>query len=220
MKGLRLQRLERAQVERICLGAGVLAPVFGVAMLLAASALYPGFDHATQYLSELGGPTAANPHVFNIGLTVLGLTGIAAGAGFHLALTRRGLGTLSALLTAALMVVGSIALIIGAVFPWPDPRHLWINMGLGIQIAPLALIWALRRDAPSKPLRLFLVIAWVAMLALTVITKHLVFQGLVNDANVGLWERSYAFVLVAWIGVAAWWLLRTHPPVRRTGESF
>jgi glucan biosynthesis protein C len=38
---------------------------------------------------------------------------------------------------------------------------------------------------------------------LTVLTKHLMFPGLVNDANVGWWERAYAIVLVGWVGVAA-----------------
>lgn len=46
------------------------------------------------------------------------------------------------------------------------------------------------------------------MAILTVLTKHLVFPGTVNDANVGWWERLYAIVLVCWVGVAAWVLDR------------
>jgi hypothetical protein len=38
---------------------------------------------------------------------------------------------------------------------------------------------------------------------LMVLTKHLVLPALVNDANVGWWERAYAIVLVGWVGVAA-----------------
>ena len=44
---------------------------------------------------------------------------------------------------------------------------------------------------------------FVVMALLTIITKHLVFPGTVNDANVGWWERAYAIVLVGWVGVAA-----------------
>ena len=43
---------------------------------------------------------------------------------------------------------------------------------------------------------------------LTVLTKHLIFQGLVNDDNVGWWERAFAIVLVGWTGVAAYALER------------
>ena len=46
------------------------------------------------------------------------------------------------------------------------------------------------------------------MAILTVMTKHLVLPGTVNDANVGWWERIYAIVLVCWVGVAAWVLER------------
>ena len=34
-------------------------------------------------------------------------------------------------------------------------------------------------------------------------TRHLIFPGTVNDANVGWWERAYALILVAWVGVTA-----------------
>ena len=46
------------------------------------------------------------------------------------------------------------------------------------------------------------------MAFLTVMTKHLVLPGTVNDANVGWWERAYAIVLVGWVGVAAFLLER------------
>ena len=46
------------------------------------------------------------------------------------------------------------------------------------------------------------------MAVLTILTKHLIFKGLVNDANVGWWERAFAIVLVGWTGVAAYALER------------
>lgn len=93
-------------------------------------------------------------------------------------------------------------------YPWPDPRHMIINLALGIQLAPLLLLWGLaaRRDLPR--LKVFLIATFVVMAMLTVLTKHLVFPGTVNDANVGWWERIYAIVLVCWVGVAAWILDR------------
>jgi hypothetical protein len=99
-------------------------------------------------------------------------------------------------------------LVLSSLYPWPDPRHLAINLGLGIQIAPLALVWALRRIEGMGQLRIFLLIVFLVMAVLTILTKHLIFKGLVNDANVGWWERAFAIVLVGWTGVAAYALER------------
>jgi hypothetical protein len=58
------------------------------------------------------------------------------------------------------------------------------------------------------------------MAVLTVLTKHLLLPSLVNDANVGWWERGYAIILVGWVGVAAYALerrLREEPPAQKTG---
>ena len=101
-----------------------------------------------------------------------------------------------------------MGLVVSSIYPWPDPRHLAINLGLGIQIAPLALVWALRKIEGMGRLRVFLLAVFVVMAILTVLTKHLIFKGLVNDDNVGWWERGFAIVLVGWTGVAAYVLER------------
>ena len=69
-------------------------------------------------------------------------------------------------------------------YPWPDPRHMVINLALGIQLAPVLLLWGLasRRDLPR--LKIFLTAIFVIMACLTVVTKHMIFPGTVNDANV------------------------------------
>ena len=99
-------------------------------------------------------------------------------------------------------------MIVASLYPWPDPRHLAINLGLGIQLAPLLLLWGLARVPDMRQLRRFLLVVFIVMAALTVLTKHLIFKGLVNDANVGWWERAFAIVLVGWTGIAAYALER------------
>src|SRR5690606_1473852 len=95
-----------------------------------------------------------------------------------------------------------------SLYPWPDPRHMAVNLGLGIQLAPLLLLWGLASRADVPRLKWFLGLTFLVMAVLTVLTKHLLFPGLVNDANVGWWERIYAIILVGWVGVAAWVLYR------------
>lgn len=191
------------RLRSLLLRAGAASPLIAVGFMLLAWALYPGFNSATQYLSELGGPKSPYPIFFNLGLLAVGLGGASAALGFALAVPALGGGRIVGWLVAACFLAAAVGLIAGLVFVWPDPRHNLIQLGLGIQIAPLVLIWGLRRVEGMAGLRRFLAGAAAVMLVLTVLTKHLVWPNLVNGDNVGWWERAYAIVLVGWGGVAA-----------------
>lgn len=194
--------------RRILLWIGVAAPVLALLTTLLAVGLFPGFDHATQFLSELGAGGAKHPQVFNAGVAMAGVGAGIAGIGFGLAILALGGPRVPAALTALAFVLAAAGLVISSLYVWPDPRHLAINLGLGIQLAPLFLLWGLARAKGVDRLRWFLAAVFVLMAVLTVITKHLVFPGTVNPANVGWWERAFAVVLVGWVGVAAFLLER------------
>lgn len=189
--------------RRLLLWIGVAAPIIAITTVSAAALAYPGFNHARQYLSELGGASAHSPQIFNLGIVASGFSAIASGAGFGLAILALSRAWLAALLLWVSFTLAGIGMIMASLYPWPDPRHLAINLGLGIQLAPILLIWGLAGLPEFRALRRFLLVVLVAMAILTVLTKHLVLKGLVNDANVGWWERVFSIVLVGWIGVAA-----------------
>lgn len=195
-------RAQRYVRRRRLLAIGALAPVVALGSVLAAMAAYPGFDNARQYISELGGATAALPQLFNGGVLIAGVMAALAGVGFGLAVAALGRAPLLGALTAAAFLVAGAGLVTASIFPWPDPRHLAVNLGLGIQLAPLLLLAGLRRCRMPR-LKVFLAVVSILMAVLMVLTKHLVFAGLVNDANVGWWERAYAIVLVGWVAIAA-----------------
>jgi glucans biosynthesis protein C len=197
-----------ARSRRRLLACGVAAPILALASTLAAMAAYPGFNPARQYLSELGGASAGHPLIFNAGVFAAGLLAALAGCGFALAIIALTGARLVAGLTAVVFVLAGVGLAQAAIYPWPDPRHLAINLALGIQLAPLLLLWGLRSSRELPRLKAFLVMVFAAMAALTVLTKHLFLPSLVNDANVGWWERGYAVILVGWVGVAAFALDR------------
>jgi hypothetical membrane protein len=192
-----------ADATRRLLAFGVAAPLVAFVSVGAAMAAYPGFDNSRQYLSELGGATAQAPLVFNAGVFAAGLMAAAAGVGFGLAVVALTGARIAGALIALAFGLASVGLTVSTLYPWPDPRHLIVNLGLGIQLAPLLLLAGLRRRDDLTGLKLFLAAVSVAMAVLTVLTKHLMFPALVNDANVGWWERAYAIVLVGWVGVAA-----------------
>lgn len=192
--------------RRLLLRIGMGAPVLALITTLIAVALFPGFNHATQFLSELGAGGARHPQVFNAGVAFSGIGAGIAGIGFGLAILALGGPRLPAALTALAFVLAAIGLVVSSLYHWPDPRHLAINLGLGIQLGPLFLLWGLARADGVDRLRWFLAGVFVLMAVLTVITKHMVFPGTVNPQNVGWWERAFAIVLVGWVGVAAFLL--------------
>jgi len=193
----------RFRRRRALLALGVLAPVVAFASVLAGALAFPNFNHATQYISELGGAAAPLPQLFNWGVLASGVGAWAAGVGFALAVVALGGSRTAAVLVAICFAVAGTGLVIAGIYHWPDPRHRAVNLGLGIQLAPLFLIWALAKVQGMGGLRLFLGAVFMVMAVLTVLTRHLLFAGLVNDANVGWWERAFAVVLVGWTAVAA-----------------
>jgi len=199
--------------RRVLLALGVLGPVLAAVAVLAAILAYPGFDNARQYLSELGGETAAMPMIFNGGVFIAGVMAGLAGVGFGLAIVAITRAHIAGWLTAIVFVLAGAGLVVSAVFQYPDPRHQYINMALGIQVAPLILLWGLAGSRELPRLKAFLIAVSVIMTGLTLMTHHMVLPGTVNPANVGWWERAYAIVLVGWVAVVAWVLgrrLRAH----------
>lgn len=203
MAAFESEHRRRARLPHRLLAFGVAAPAVALASVGIAMAASPGFDNSRQYLSELGGMSAHAPAIFNLGVFAAGLMAAMAGVGFGLAVSTLAEARIAGVLTALAFAVAGVGLVASALYPWPDPRHLAINLGLGIQLAPLLLLWGLRRRTDLPKLKLFLAAVSLLMAVLMVLTKHLVFQGMVNDANVGWWERAYAVVLVGWVGVAA-----------------
>lgn len=200
--------MTRFRRRRFLLWIGIASPILAYVSVGVAALTWPGFDHATQYISELGGEAAPHPAIFNVGVLVSGAGAGVAGIGFGLSVLALGGARISAAIIALCFGLAGIGLVLSSLYPWPDPRHLAINLGLGIQIAPLAMVWALRRIEGMGRLRVFLLAVFVVMAVLTVLTKHLIFKGLVNDDNVGWWERAFAIVLVGWTGIAAYALER------------
>lgn len=199
----------RYRRRRRLLWAGMIAPVLAGVTFLVAALTFPTLDHATQYISVLGSAEAPVPAIFNTGVFLSGVAAGLAGAGFGLTLLALGGSRIAAGVTFGAFLLGAAGLILSTVWLYPDPMHAIINLGLGIQLAPVFILWGLAGVEGFRRLKIMLAVVFVAMLVLTAITNyHFIplFPGVVNAANVGLWERIYAFVLVGWVGIAAFLL--------------
>ena len=196
--------------HRLLLAAGVAVPVVYYANLLVCSLLYPGYDHARQWVSELGSASARYPGVFNGMLVLLGILGVAAGPGFGWALRRHGAGRAVSVLVALLVAGFGVAMAMGGIFPMPDPRHNGFGLAIGLLLVPPLMAWGLRRRPELRGLRIFVVANWVAMAVLFVILMGV--GELVTRANVGLWQRAFSLTMFPWIGIAAWVLMPRRDP--------
>lgn len=192
--------------QRNLLRCAVAAPIFYFGTVLVASMFFPGYSHVRQYASELGSLEAAFPGIFNGGIALTGLAIVAAAIGFFLAALRiSGRRHWSAAAGVTLGLFG-VALLIGAAFPMPDPRHNAFGLGVTIHLAPFLLAAALRGQEEFRGLNRFL---WMAGLVMT--GMFLVSMGvgsLVRRSNVGVVQRVYALTVFVWIAVAGAKLLR------------
>lgn len=185
---------------------GVITPVVMVADVWLAQRLFPGFDPGAQFISELGGPAAPAPMVFNLGMMLAGLAGLLAGAGFSRALEKAGgRRTVSAFAGLWVALTGLGAMFAG-VFHWPDPMHRACGVGLAIQFAPLFTAWALWGRPGYRRLAHFS-LGWFfgLLLVLALLTGA---WNVRTGADVGLWQRGHAFLGLLWLAVAAWSLER------------
>ncbi len=191
---------------RHLLSFGIAVPILYLLALVLGSAFYPGYSHVTRYASELGAAEAPHPWIFNSGIVAGGVAALIAGPGFFLALRRLGSDRLPAVLSGVAVSLWGVAMVLGGSFPMPDPRHGGFGLGVGLQVAPLFLLWALRHAPDSGRLRIFLVFVFLAMTALFAVMMGV--GGLVTRANVGLWQRGNALASIPWLGIAAFALRR------------
>lgn len=194
------------RLEKSLLLAAVAVPWLYLGNLLISALFYPGYSHITQYASELGGPDAPIPALFNTGVILVGAAGIAAGLGFFLALRRLTNTILLSLGLGLCVSLFGLSLVLGGVFPMPDERHGGYGLGLGIHLGPVLLALALRQHKTLSALNPYLIIT--ALLFVMMFAIMMGVGGLVTRANVGIFQRLYALCMFPWIGVAGYYLNR------------
>lgn len=192
--------------DRVLLSAGIAVPFLYFGNILVSSLFYPGYNHIRQYASELGGPDAPWPALFNTTVIILGVASIAAGLGYTLALKRLTAKTVLPVLTGLLIALFGVGTTLAGIFPMPDERHGGYGLGMGIQLAPLLLWLSLRKREGLRGLKIYLLISFFVSLAFFAVMMGV--GELVTRANVGLFQRLYSLTLFPWIGLGSYVLLR------------
>jgi len=180
---------------------GVIAPVVMVADVWLAQHLFPGFDQGAQFISELGGPSAPMPQIFNIGMILAGLAGMAAGAGFTHALEHAGGRRQVSAFAGLWVAMTGLGALFAGLFHWPDPMHRACGVGLAIQFAPLFTAWALW-DRPEHKRLAWFSLGWFFGLLLVLALLTGVWN-VRTGSDVGLWQRAHALLGLTWLAIAA-----------------
>jgi hypothetical membrane protein len=185
---------------------GVITPVIMVADVWLAQKLFPGFNPGAQFISELGGPAAPTPLVFNIGMVVAGAAGLFAGAGFAHALEHAGGRRTVSAFTGLWVALTGLGAMFAGLFHWPDEMHRACGVGLAMQFAPLFTAWALWGKPGYRRLANFS-LGWFFGLLLVLALLTGVWN-VRTGGDVGLWQRGHAFLGLLWLAIAAWTLER------------
>ena len=194
------------RLERALLTTGLAVPVLYFSALIGAASTWPGYSHVTQYASELGSAAALHPWLFNVPLVACGTAATLAAAGVFLASKRLGGRAVLSFLAGLALFSWGVAMIMGGLFPLPDPLHTGFGLGRALPLAPLFL-WLSLAARPAPQLKVLLAAAFGLSIAFLIVIKldvgglHLMAR-----SNVGLWQRAYSLTTIPWIGVAAWML--------------
>jgi len=183
---------------------GIAVPLLYFGTLLVAASTWPGYSHVTRYASELGGPEAPLPWLFNRGIVTMGAVCVLSAFGFAAALRQVGGRTALSVIAAVCVALFGVSMVMGGLFPMPDPRHGAFGLGFALVPAPLLMSFALSREPRWSGLSAFLGVSFVLMAVLIAIMMGV--GGLVTRANVGLWQRANAITMFPWLGITAWQL--------------
>jgi hypothetical membrane protein len=192
----------------LLLKLGVLVPVLYYGVLVAGGLLWPGYNHMTQYASELGSAASPNPMIFNYGVIAAGGCAILASLGVLMGMKILGSNIVWAVLTALCLAAFGVSFVYGGLYPMPNPLHAgpvsYMGFGLGVAAIPAALFMFLGLSGRSDMggLKSLLILSFLAMIAVSLVMFNVGGFNLVKPTNVGLWQRGYGLAMIPWIGLA------------------
>lgn len=183
----------------LLLRLGALGPLIYYGLIVVLGFMTPGYNHATQYISELGAPGAAMAKVFNEGLMAAGGAMVLGGLGLFLGLRKLGGGTVLPLLTFVAIALFGVSFVLGGLHPMPDPMHNAYNLGLAGVVAPLLAFLGMGDRSELSGAKTLAVLCFLGSAVLTAIMFNLGGFNLVHKADLGYWQRGLAAAMTLWM---------------------
>ena len=182
--------------------AGALAmPLLYFATLLVAAVANPVVP-AGAVPSMLGTAPAPHPEIYNVGMVLTALAGIAGAIGIGLQLPKIGAGRVLGTVTALTVALSSLGLAEAGLFPLPSPYHEAFGLSLFGAFTPLLGGFALLRARDDRRAVVALFSAFVAIMVLFAILNGV--GGLATNANAGVWVRIIALPAFGSVALIGW----------------
>jgi glucans biosynthesis protein C len=192
--------------ERILLGTGISIAAIYFLNLFILAAVTPGYSHMRNWVSALGSVEAPYHGIFNAGLMTIALLYIFAGLGFFYSVQRITGRKIPAFIIGVAAAAFGVNLLFAALYPMPDPRHGSIIFGLIHFITPLLMAWAIWRIPASRLFMYYQLLSFVL-----IVTSILIMNGtggLVNQMNLGFYQRLQALAVFSWFVSSCYWLMK------------
>lgn len=192
----------------LLLKLGALVPVLYYGVLIGAGFMTPGYNHLTQYASELGIAGKPAAQIFNYGVIAAGACTVIGAIGVLIGMTRLGSNVLWSLLTAVCLAAFGVSLVYGGLYPMPSPLHAgpWTYRGLGLGVAAVPAALFMYLGLASRPdlggVKTLLILSFLGMVGVLLVMFNVGGFDLVNKSNLGLWQRGLGLAMIPWIGIA------------------
>jgi hypothetical membrane protein len=183
---------------------GVAVPILYFGIQLLATPFFPNYNFVDHVASLLGSDLSTFPAIFNIGAIVTGILACIASFGFLRALQKLGVHWLLAWLICAVLLSAALGNLWAGIFPMPDPRHSANPFAIGLFATPFLLplvLWKLRN---SKFIEIYFLVNILLFIVLVLSKSGVMPLELFNHE--GIFQRTFAFVAFAPIGVSAYML--------------
>jgi hypothetical membrane protein len=189
---------------RSLLACAIAMPFLYFGTLLLAGIANPMVP-AGAVPSMLGTAPAPHPAVYDVGMIVTALAGLAGALGIGLVLPKLGAGRILGIATAIAVALSSLGLGEAGLFPLPSPYHEAFGLSLFGVLAPLLSALAFWR-ARDRAAAAVLLGAFGAIVVLFAILNGV--GGFATDANAGIWVRILALPAFGSVAVIGWRIVR------------
>jgi hypothetical membrane protein len=198
--------MDALKKEKILLGSGIAAWIVYLLNLLVLAALWPGYSHISNYVSDLG--RNENPYngVFNGAIILYGTLQLLTGLGFYYSvnrITRRKIISIVVGLSFALIGVGAY---FAGIFPLPDELHSGYGIGLISFLIPLFLAFAFSRLKNARIFVIHQILFFVLFVLIFPVTSGMG-DGFINEMNKGLGQRLSVLFTIMWFTSTIYWLM-------------
>jgi len=182
--------------RQLLLYCGVLTVIIYVVNVTITAALFPGYSHVSQMVSELGMANAPNSTAFNLAVITTGVLTVIYSIGLYLTINDLTNRRYPSLLTALPFALYGVGAVFAGSYPLPDVRHGGYGMSLPILVAPILFVWLFWG---SEMFTYFKAIN-IAFLVFIILYMALLI-GVSNFASgdyAGLFQRISTFIFFSW----------------------